>query len=49
MGLDPVTASFSDRMDEIVSADGCRVRLASALAKLPAGHRDVLLLVAWAG
>jgi RNA polymerase sigma-70 factor, ECF subfamily len=30
-----------------VSASGQSRRLAAALAKLPAGHRDALLLVAW--
>jgi RNA polymerase sigma-70 factor (ECF subfamily) len=30
-----------------VSAGGEGRRLAAALAKLPAGHRDALLLVAW--
>ncbi|MFI7112504.1 RNA polymerase sigma factor [Nonomuraea sp. NPDC050227] len=48
-GADPVTASFTDRSDDRVSAAAARRRLAGALATLPRGHRDALLLVAWAG
>ncbi|WP_329245452.1 RNA polymerase sigma factor [Actinoallomurus sp. NBC_01490] len=48
-GTDPVTESFTDRSDERVSATAVRRRLADALAKLPASHRDALLLVAWGG
>lgn len=48
-GVDPVTASFSDRSDERLSAEASRRRLAGALAALPKGHRDALLLVAWGG
>ena len=44
---DPVTEPFTDRVDSMVSADGVSRQLAAALAKLPAGHRDTLLLVAW--
>lgn len=46
-GLDPVTEPFTDRADARVSAGAENRRLAAALAKLPAGHRDALLLVAW--
>ncbi|MEO3875840.1 RNA polymerase sigma factor [Nonomuraea sp. B12E4] len=48
-GTDPVTAPFTDRSDDRVSAEASRRRLAGALATLPQGHRDALLLVAWAG
>ncbi|GAA3469222.1 RNA polymerase sigma factor [Nonomuraea roseola] len=48
-GADPVTASFADRSDERVSAEAARRNLAGALAALPKGQRDTLLLVAWAG
>ena len=46
-GLDPVTESFADRADDRVSAGRESRRLAAALAGLPAGHRNALLLVAW--
>jgi RNA polymerase sigma-70 factor, ECF subfamily len=48
-GTDPVTEAFTDRVDAAVTADRARGRLAAALAGLPAGQRDALLLVAWAG
>ncbi|MFI9838302.1 RNA polymerase sigma factor [Nonomuraea sp. NPDC051941] len=48
-GADPVTASFADRSDERLSAEASGRRLAGALAALPKGHRDALLLVAWGG
>ncbi|MGS2644159.1 RNA polymerase sigma factor [Streptosporangium sp. G12] len=48
-GVDPVTAPFTERSDERLSAGAARRRLAAALARLPAGHRDVLLLVTWGG
>jgi RNA polymerase sigma factor (sigma-70 family) len=48
-GIDPVIEPFTDRVDAAVSADGARARLGAALARLPAGHRDALLLVAWGG
>lgn len=48
-GADPVTASFAERSDERVSAEAVRRSLAGALAALPKGQRDTLLLVAWAG
>ncbi len=46
-GSDPVTESFTDRVDAEVSAGAAGRRLAAALAKLPPQHRDTLLLVAW--
>jgi len=46
-GVDPVTESFADRIDAIVSASATATKLAQALARLPAGQRDALLLVAW--
>jgi len=51
-GADPVTApfataSFTDEVDEAVSAGMAKRRLAAALAKLPAANRDPLLLMAW--
>jgi RNA polymerase sigma factor (sigma-70 family) len=48
-GIDPVTEPFTELADARVSASGQNRRLAAALAKLPAGHRDALLLVAWGG
>ncbi|MEU1389266.1 MULTISPECIES: RNA polymerase sigma factor [unclassified Nonomuraea] len=48
-GVDPVTEPFTARSDERLSAQAVRQRLAAALAALPAGHRDVLLLVTWGG
>ncbi|MFG1680533.1 RNA polymerase sigma factor [Nonomuraea sp. NPDC049269] len=47
-GADSVTESFTDEVDQRVAADGARRRLAGALAGLPRGHRDALLLVTWA-
>jgi RNA polymerase sigma factor (sigma-70 family) len=47
-GTDPVTEPFTDQVDARVSAAGQVRVLAAALARLPAGHRDALLLVAWA-
>jgi RNA polymerase sigma factor (sigma-70 family) len=46
-GADPVTEPFTDRVDAMLSADGAKRQLAAALAQLPAGHRDALLLVTW--
>jgi RNA polymerase sigma factor (sigma-70 family) len=48
-GADPVIEPFTDRVDAAVSADGSKARLGAALARLPASHRDALLLVAWGG
>jgi RNA polymerase sigma factor (sigma-70 family) len=47
-GADPVTDDYSDRIDSRVSAAAVQRDLAAALAGLPAGDRDVLLLIAWA-
>ncbi|WP_433474920.1 RNA polymerase sigma factor [Spirillospora sp. CA-142024] len=47
MGTDPVMAPFTERSDERLSAGASRRALAGALAALPKGHRDALLLVAW--
>jgi RNA polymerase sigma factor (sigma-70 family) len=46
-GTDPVSASFTDRSDDRVTAGAASRRLAVALAALPAAYRDTLLLVAW--
>jgi RNA polymerase sigma factor (sigma-70 family) len=48
-GIDPVTEPFTDRVDARITADRGKARLGAALASLPAGQRDALLLVAWAG
>ncbi|MGI5268100.1 RNA polymerase sigma factor [Nonomuraea sp. CA-218870] len=48
-GVDPVTEPFTDGVESRVDASGARAALAGALARLPAGHRDVLLLVTWGG
>jgi RNA polymerase sigma-70 factor (ECF subfamily) len=48
-GADPVSDPFTERSDERLSAEAVRRRLAAALAGLPAGHRDALLLVTWGG
>ena len=45
-GWDPVTEPFTDQVDARVSADAAS-RCLAALVRLPAGHRDTLLLVAW--
>jgi RNA polymerase sigma-70 factor (ECF subfamily) len=46
-GIDPLTESFTDGVDDRLSADSESRQLATALARLPAAHRDVLLLVGW--
>jgi RNA polymerase sigma factor (sigma-70 family) len=46
-GADPVTESFTDRVDERVSAGMARREIAAALARLSAELRDTLLLAAW--
>jgi RNA polymerase sigma factor (sigma-70 family) len=46
-GADPVTESFTDRVDDRVSASAAGRLLAAALARLPEELRDTLLLVAW--
>ena len=48
-GTDPVTASFTDRVDSAVSASAVGRQLAAALAKLSAAQRDAVLLIAWGG
>jgi RNA polymerase sigma factor (sigma-70 family) len=47
-GADPVAAGHADRVDSRVCAAAVQRDLAAALAGLPAGDRDVLLLIAWA-
>ncbi len=46
-GADPVEESFTDRVDDRVSASTASRRLAVGLARLPEGLRDALPLVAW--
>jgi RNA polymerase sigma factor (sigma-70 family) len=46
-GADPVTESFTDRVDDQVSALSASVPIAAALARLSAELRDTLLLAAW--
>jgi RNA polymerase sigma factor (sigma-70 family) len=46
-GTDPVIAPFTDRSDDRVTAGAAGLRLAAALAALPAAYRDTLLLIAW--
>ena len=46
-GADPVMESFTDRVDDRVSASAASRQLAAALAGLPEAYRDTLLLVAW--
>ncbi|WP_433179122.1 RNA polymerase sigma factor [Actinoallomurus sp. CA-150999] len=48
-GVDPAVESPSERVTERVSAQGMRRELAAALARLPRGQRDVLLLTAAGG
>lgn len=47
-GVDPVTDGEAARTHERLLAIGARSQLASAIATLAAGDRDVLLLFAWA-
>jgi RNA polymerase sigma-70 factor (ECF subfamily) len=47
-GADPVTEGHADLVDSQVAAAAVQRDLAAALAALPAGDRDVLLLIAWA-
>lgn len=44
----PTDETVADQVASRVSAQALRGELAGALARLPARHRDVLLLVAWA-
>jgi len=46
-GIDPVTEPFTDLVDARLSATSAARQLAAALMRLPAPHRDVLLLIAW--
>jgi RNA polymerase sigma factor (sigma-70 family) len=46
-GADPVMESFTDRVEDRVSASMASRRLAVGLARLPEELRDTLLLVAW--
>jgi RNA polymerase sigma factor (sigma-70 family) len=47
-GADPVAEDHADRVDSRVTAAAAQRQLAAALARLPVGDRDVLLLIAWA-
>ena len=47
-GADPVAAGHAELVDSRVCAAAVQRDLAAALAVLPAGDRDVLLLIAWA-
>lgn len=47
-GADPVTAPFTDRVEDAVTARGVKQRLAAAMAELPVSQRDALLLLVWA-
>jgi RNA polymerase sigma-70 factor (ECF subfamily) len=46
-GVDPVGENHADQVVTRVTATAATRRLASVLAKLPVGERDVLLLIAW--
>ena len=46
-GTDPVAESFTERVDDRVSASAASRRLAVVLARLPEELRDTLLLVTW--
>ena len=46
-GTDPVTESFTERVDDRVSASAASRRLALGLARLSEELRDTLLLVTW--
>jgi RNA polymerase sigma factor (sigma-70 family) len=46
-GADPVTESFTDQVDDRVSASAASRQLAVGLARLSADLRDTLLLVTW--
>ncbi|WUH99073.1 RNA polymerase sigma factor [Spirillospora sp. NBC_00431] len=47
-GVDPVTAPFTDAVEDRVNADARSRLLADAIAGLPSAQREVLLLVTWA-
>ncbi|HWG98355.1 MAG TPA: RNA polymerase sigma factor [Pilimelia sp.] len=46
-GADPVSADAQDEVVARVAASAVQRRLAAVLARLPAGERSVLLLIAW--
>ncbi|MFI6520163.1 RNA polymerase sigma factor [Spirillospora sp. NPDC050679] len=48
-GLDPLPEPMAETVVSRVAAEQDERRMAGVLAKLPAGDRDVLLLVAWGG
>jgi RNA polymerase sigma factor (sigma-70 family) len=48
-GVDPITESFADQVDDRVSAATASPLLASALAGMSAKLRDPLTLAAWSG
>lgn len=48
-GVDPAAEELADRVAGYVTAQAVRRQLATALARLPARDRDVLLLIAWSG
>lgn len=48
-GTDPVTESFTEHVDDALSATSVEAQLGAALAALPGPQRDALLLVAWGG
>ena len=48
-GTDPVQECHADAVSARVTAQSASREMAGALAGLPAGQRDVLLLVAWQG
>ncbi len=47
-GVDPIAETWSDRVEDRVTAQAARAPLAAALADLSVRDRHVLLLVAWA-
>ncbi|MFC9972199.1 RNA polymerase sigma factor [Spirillospora sp. NPDC127200] len=48
-GVDPLPEPMAETVVSRVAAEQDERRMAGVLAKLPAGDRDVLLLVAWGG
>ncbi|MEV5707404.1 RNA polymerase sigma factor [Actinoallomurus sp. NPDC052274] len=49
LGIDDTVDGPADRIESRIDAESARGLLASALAAISPGDRDVLLLVAWAG
>lgn len=47
-GVDPVVDSPAERVEDRLAAEGASQELAAGLARLRAGDRDVILLIAWA-